>query len=76
MAVQRFLMDTDTAGMIRSVMEGTFVGGIRTFGLENEGVGHALEEYNQALLPADLVATVEAVKQNIIAGTLQVPEER
>lgn len=69
-------VDVATYEVIRSVVEGNFVGGIQTFGLENEGVGYALDEYNQALLPADLVAAVEAVKQNIIAGTLQVPEER
>jgi hypothetical protein len=28
------------------------------------------------LLSADLVAAVEAVKQDILAGTLEVPEER
>jgi basic membrane lipoprotein Med (substrate-binding protein (PBP1-ABC) superfamily) len=39
-------------------------------------VGYALDEYNQALLSADLVAAVEAVKQDILAGTLEVPEER
>lgn len=69
-------VDMATYEVIRSVVEGNFVGGIQTFGLENEGVGYALDEYNQALLSADLVAAVEAVKQDILAGTLEVPEER
>jgi len=69
-------VDMATYEVIRSVVEGNFVGGIQTFGLEIEGVGYALDEYNQALLSADLVAAVEAVKQDILAGTLEVPEER
>ncbi|MFQ3586016.1 MAG: BMP family ABC transporter substrate-binding protein, partial [Cyanobacteriota bacterium] len=69
-------VDVATYEVIRSVVEGNFVGGIQDFGLENEGVGYALDEYNEALIPADLVAAVEAVKQQIIDGSIEVPEER
>lgn len=69
-------VDVATYEVIEAVHEGDFSGGILEFGLDNEGVGYALDEYNQSLLPADLVTELEQVKQQILEGEITVPEER
>ena len=56
------------------VVDGTFTGGIEELGLAEDGVGYALDEYNQALIPADLVATLEAISSQIASGELQVTD--
>ncbi len=68
--------DVATYDVIGSVVEGNFVAGRQPFDLEKAGVGYALDEYNEALLSADLVAAVGALKRDIITATIQVPEER
>ncbi|TFU27158.1 BMP family ABC transporter substrate-binding protein [Thermus tengchongensis] len=61
---------------IKSVVEGTFQGGVRELGLAEEGVGYALDEYNMNLIPWDLQDRLEELKQAIINGEIQVPETR
>lgn len=69
-------VDVATYETIKSVHEGSFSGGIQEFGLDNDGVGYALDEYNQALIEASLIEELEAVKQQILEGEITVPEER
>ena len=49
---------------------------IKDLGLAEEGVGYALDEYNQALIPEEVKARLEELKQAIINGEIQVPETR
>ncbi len=46
--------------------------GIFVYGLAEEGVGFALDEFNAELVTEDMVAAVEAAQAEIIAGTLSV----
>ncbi|WP_117238311.1 BMP family lipoprotein [Thermus sediminis] len=69
-------VDVATYEVIRSVVQGTFRGGVQEFGLNNDGVGYALDEYNRALIPASLVNRVEALRQQIIRGQIRVPDRR
>ncbi len=46
--------------------------GIFVYGLAEEGVGFAIDEFNEALLTEDMIAAVEAASAEIIAGTLSV----
>jgi basic membrane protein A len=59
---------------IQSVIEGAFEGGLREFGLAEDGVGYAVDEYNEALISDDIRAKVEEAKAAIIAGTIVVPK--
>jgi basic membrane protein A len=54
------------------VVAGTFTGGVMILGLAEGGVGYALDEYNQALIPAELVEELERITQQIIDGELVV----
>ena len=53
---------------------GSFSGGVKRYGLENNGVDYALDENNQALLSAETKAKVDALKEQIIQGKIHVPD--
>ncbi len=69
-------VDVATYETIKSVKNNTFKGGVREFGLNNNGVGYSLDEYNKALIPQAVLTKLEVLKKQIIAGTLKVPSER
>lgn len=46
--------------------------GIFVYGLAEEGVGYALDEFNQELLTEEMIAAVNAASEQIIAGELAV----
>ena len=46
--------------------------GIMVMGLENEGVGYAMDDNNADLVTAEMQAAVDAAKQQIIAGEIEV----
>lgn len=60
---------------IKSAIDGEFHGGLREFGLAEDGVGFALDEYNESLLTEDMLETVEKAREAIIDGTIKVPTE-
>ncbi len=51
-----------------------FQGGIHVYGLENDGVGYALDKFNEPLISKDVLQQVEAAKQKIIDGKIQVTD--
>ena len=53
---------------------GKNVGGYKTFGLKEDGVGYALNQFNQAKL-AGVKARVEEIKAKIISGAITVPDD-
>lgn len=60
---------------IRSVVNGSYKGGIRGFGLKENGVGYAVNQYNKAMIQ-DIVPRLEAVRKDIIAGKIVVPDDK
>ena len=59
---------------VKDEVEGKFKGGIHVYGLENEGVGYAVDQYNKALLPLSVIEKVEQAKKDIIAGKIKVTD--
>ena len=55
-----------------SAADGGLETGITVLGLENEGVGFAMDENNADLVSEDMVAAVEEAKAAIIAGEIEV----
>jgi basic membrane protein A len=53
---------------------GKNTGGYRTFGLADNGVGYAVNQYNEAKL-ADVKARIEEIKAKIISGAIKVPDD-
>ena len=60
--------------IVHETVEGKFMAGVRYLGLEDGGVSYAVDEHNQPLLSDDLIATVESLKAQIIAGEIVVPD--
>ncbi|HVF90542.1 MAG TPA: BMP family ABC transporter substrate-binding protein [Blastocatellia bacterium] len=67
-------VDVAVYNAVRESLEGRFAGGIHLFGLENEGVGYALDDYNRALIPQSVLDETERAKQEIIAGKIKVTD--
>ena len=61
---------------IERVQNGTFKGGIYSFGLAEDGVGYIYDDRNKALIPDSARARVEQLKADIIAGRIKVPSTR
>jgi basic membrane protein A len=58
---------------IEDVVEGRFRGGVRRFGLADDGVGYAVDEHNRDLLTPEMIETVETLRRRIVAGEITVP---
>ena len=69
-------VDNATYDVIERVKNGTFKGGVYSFGLKEGGVGYVYDEHNRALIPDAVRARLEQIKQEIIAGRIKVPSER
>jgi basic membrane protein A len=53
---------------------GKFAAGVVRYGLDSQGVDYALDEHNKALLPKEVLAKADAIKADIIKGTIKVPD--
>src|SRR5687768_1279394 len=69
-------VDAVTFDAVRRAREGTFRGGVYSYGLKEGGVGYIYDDNNRGLIPADVIARVEQLKAEIIAGRIRVPSER
>ncbi len=58
------------------VVNGTFEPGTLVLGLAEEGVGYALDAYNEALIPAELMTELAVVTDMIVSGQLEVTDYR
>ncbi len=68
-------VDTAVYDTIKQVSEGDFTTGYQVFGLAEEGVDYAVNEYNDnpELLSSDIQAQLDQFKQDIIDGKIKVP---
>ena len=69
-------VDVAVFDVIKRVKDGTFKGGIYSFGLAENGVGYVYDEHNKALIPDSVRARLEQLRADIIAGKITVPITR
>lgn len=67
-------VDNAVFSVIEDEVNGRFKGGVHIYGLDNDGVGYAIDEHNKHLIPEDLIARVEQAKRDIIAGKIKVSD--
>ena len=67
-------VDNAVYQIVRDRVAGHFAGGIHVYGLDNAGVGYAMDSYNEKLIPKSVIAEVEAAKQKIIRGQIKVTD--
>jgi len=66
-------VETSVFDTIRQFKEGHWQGGIREFGLKEDGVGWVYDDRNKALVPDGVKAKVDSFKAEIVAGRIVVP---
>ncbi len=67
-------IDNAVYQIIQDRVQGKFKGGIHVYGLDNGGIGYAMDQYNAGLIPASVIAEVEAAKAKIIHGEIKVTD--
>lgn len=60
--------------VVKSVVEGRFTGGVKLYGLRENGVGIAIDDYNKSLLPQSTIDRVEQLKKDIVSGKIKVTD--
>ena len=65
-------VDVAAYNEVMNVVNDTFESGSVSLGLAEDGVGYALDEYNQPLIPQTVLDAVEAAKADIASGTTKV----
>ena len=66
-------VETSVFDSIKELQAGTWQGGVREFGLKEDGVGWVYDARNQAQVPDPVKAKVDAFKAEIVAGRIVVP---
>ncbi|HEV2860693.1 MAG TPA: BMP family ABC transporter substrate-binding protein [Pyrinomonadaceae bacterium] len=67
-------VDNAVYQIVKDVVGGQFKGGFHVYGLDADGVGYAMDEYNKSLIPPETIQEVEAARQRIIAGEIKVTD--
>jgi basic membrane protein A and related proteins len=65
-------VDVATYDSFMDAKKGTWKPGIQVFGLNNDGVGYAVDDNNKAILSAEAKAKAEQARADIISGKIQV----
>ena len=67
-------IDNAVYQIVEDKIANEFQGGIHVYGLENDGVGYAMDEHNRDLVPPEVIREVEEAKRMIIAGEIEVTD--
>jgi basic membrane protein A len=65
-------VDNAVYQIVRDRVEHRAVGGIHVYGLDNDGVGYAADQYNKDLLPPATIQALDDAKRKIISGQIKV----
>jgi basic membrane protein A and related proteins len=65
-------VDVAVYGSFMDAKNGEFTFGVEDWGLEEDGVGYALDENNESLITAEMSEAVEKAKADIISGAITV----
>jgi basic membrane protein A len=67
-------VDNAVYQIVSDVVNHQFKGGFHVYGLDADGVAYAMDDFNRPLIPPDVIQQVEASKQKIIGGQIQVTD--
>ena len=65
-------VDIATYESFKAAKDGTWKPGVQVFGLKDDGVGYAEDEWNKAILTPEAKKAAEAAKADIISGKISV----
>lgn len=67
-------VDSAIYNIIKLENEGNFTGGNKYYGLADKGVDYAIDEHNQSLIDKETYNKVEAIRRDILKGSIVVPD--
>lgn len=67
-------VDNAVYSIVQDVVNGKFQPGFHVYGLDKDGVGYALDDYNKNLLSPEAITEAEEAKRKIIAGQIKVTD--
>ena len=67
-------VDNAVYDIVKEVVEGRFRGGFHVYGLESDGVGYVIDDYNRTIVSSDAIAAAEEARKKIIAGDIKVTD--
>jgi basic membrane protein A len=67
-------VDVAVLDVVKQVIAHEFRGGLHELGLAEKGVGFVADERNRHLLPIEVVTRARALAEEIVAGTIKVPD--
>ena len=67
-------VDVAVFNAVKDLTQGKFQPGLARFGLASEGIDFAVDQRNEKLLTKDMLMRVKALKAEIIAGKISVPD--
>jgi basic membrane protein A and related proteins len=67
-------VDNAVYDIVKDVVDHKFSPGIHVFGLDKDGVGYAMDEYNKNLVTPEAIQQAEEAKKKIIAGEIKVTD--
>jgi basic membrane protein A and related proteins len=67
-------VDNAVYEIIKDVVNGQFTAGSHIYGLDKDGVGYAMDQYNKDLVTPEMITEAEAAKQKIINGEIKVTD--
>jgi basic membrane protein A and related proteins len=67
-------VDNAVYDIVKEVVERRFRGGFHVYGLESDGVGYVIDDFNRTIVSSDAIAAAEEAKKKIIAGEIKVTD--
>ncbi|MBV8859067.1 MAG: BMP family ABC transporter substrate-binding protein [Acidobacteria bacterium] len=67
-------VDNAVYQIVSDVVNKKFKGGFHTYGVESDGVGYAIDQFNQSLIQPDVIQQAEEAKRKIISGDIKVTD--
>jgi basic membrane protein A len=67
-------IDNAVYSIVKDEVDGKFNGGVHIYGLENDGIGYAIDQYNRHLVPSLVIEKVEQARRDIIEGKIKVTD--
>ena len=67
-------VDNAVYQIVSDVVNKRFKGGFHVYGVEADGVGYSMDQFNQALIRPEVIRQAEEAKQKIIRGEIKVTD--
>ena len=67
-------VDNAVYDIIKNVVDGQFKAGFHVYGLDKDGVGYSLDQFNKELLTPEMLKQADEARQKIINGEIKVTD--